>query len=201
MWSSRCLVVQASEPFGEVAFSLPLREKPARRIGRRWLRLGLAAALVIAAGTGAGLRAQAAVCWKGRQDQCERACAAGSLRSCNTLGVMHDEGTDAPLDHERAVQLYEQACSGGNATACGNLALSALVGEGMAADPRRAAALFAWACRADPADEARSCRELAGLYRRGSGIARDDGRAARLLQLACRHGDRQACSALAGTER
>src|SRR5690349_3755945 len=48
----------------------------------------------------------------------EEACNRGGVQACAYLAVMHDAGKGAPLDHLRAVQLYQKACGGGFAPAC-----------------------------------------------------------------------------------
>jgi TPR repeat protein len=109
----------------------------------------------------------------------EKACDAGHLESCRSLGVLYERSPVVAPDQTRARALFQKACDGGNAAGCGNLAVQ-LESEGK----DRALGLYRKACELG---NVLGCFNGAQLLRRGG----DDRGALPLVEKACRLGGNQ----------
>src|SRR5258708_22989870 len=69
-------------------------------------------------------------------------CEKAKYASCNSLGLMYEEGNGAEKDAKRAEELYRRACDGGHANGCTNLGVLYQNGVGVAKDTRRTSMLY-----------------------------------------------------------
>jgi TPR repeat protein len=77
----------------------------------------------------------------------DRACVAGCLDSCHSLGNMARDGDGIAVDPVRAAAAYKAGCDGGFAPSCEGLGNLYRAGQGVAKNPARSKQLFARACR------------------------------------------------------
>ncbi len=75
-------------------------------------------------------------------------CKKANYASCDSLGLMYEEGDGVAKDAKRAEELYRRACDGGHANGCTNLGVLYQNGNGVAKDAARAAKLYQRACDA-----------------------------------------------------
>src|SRR5260370_12019002 len=95
-------------------------------------------------------------------------CEKAKYASCNSLGLMYEEGNGAEKDAKRAEELYRRACDGGHANGCTNLGVLYQNGVGVAKDTGRAAKLYQGAC---DRDSVTGGSNLGALYDSGDGRA------------------------------
>src|SRR5258707_12288715 len=81
-----------------------------------------------------------------RVAQLSAECEKAKYASCNSLGLMYEEGNGAAKDVKRAGELYRRACDGGHANGCTNLGLLYQTGFGVAKDAGRDASRYQGAC-------------------------------------------------------
>lgn len=110
-----------------------------------------------------------------------QAVALGVARANTLLGVMALQGIDEPVNHTRALILYELAAKAGDGAAFTNLGFAYLRGEGVTKDAGRAAQ---WFERGAGENSTPAIVQLADMMLDGMGVAKDDKRAAELLDRA-----------------
>jgi TPR repeat protein len=125
----------------------------------------------------------------------QKACAAGNLEACMSLGVMYEFAEGVPQDYAQALTLYQRVCDGGEPQGCGQLGSLYAHGRGVPLDYGRAIDLFQAACQAG---EPRSCGQLGGMYVRAHGVPQDFAQALTLLERACNGGSANGCVGLGG---
>src|SRR6267378_250186 len=103
--------------------------------------------------------AAAAIPQQGRDRvaQLSAECEKAKYASCNSLGLMYEEGNGAAKDAKRAEELYRRACDRGSFTACSNLGAMYGSGDGIAKDEKVAIKLYQQAC---DGGEGRGCKNL-----------------------------------------
>src|SRR5258708_27877635 len=128
--------------------------------------------------------AAAAIPQQGRDRvaQLSAECEKAKYASCNSLGLMYEEGDGAEKDAKRAEELYRRACDGGHANGCTNLGVLYQNGVGVSKDTRRAAKLYQGAC---DRGSFTACSNLGAMYGSGDGVAKDEKVAIKLYQRAC----------------
>jgi TPR repeat protein len=118
----------------------------------------------------------------------ERACAGGSGKGCNGLGVFAQRSD--PPDTTAAREHYERACEMGYAGGCYNLGQMHRFGVGTGADLAAAAGWYERACDGGHGD---GCAALGTLYWGESAILADADKAAALFEKACKLDVAAAC--------
>jgi TPR repeat protein len=124
----------------------------------------------------------------------DRACAAGELQACETLGdllIRGVEGDKASADPKRGVAVLSKVCDAGVADACKRLAYAFDSGETLPADAAQAGVFEEKACTAG---DVTSCFMAAVRHETGRGVDADAAHAVRLYDTACAKGTGDACS-------
>src|SRR5260370_23865518 len=110
----------------------------------------------------------------------------GNYGSCDSLGLMYEEGDGVAKDGKRAEELYRRACDGGHANGCTNLGVLYQNGNGVAKDAARAAKLYQRAC---DGGSFMGCSNLGAVYGNGDGLAKDKKVTIKVYQRACGGGE------------
>lgn len=129
-------------------------------------------------------------CKYGDVQDCVTQCDRGDVGSCVVLGDMHRLGERAPLNPQRAKELFQRACDKDDALGCSALGSLLYNGDGLAKDPAGAASLFQRACDGGNAE---ACGNLGRLNLLGNGVPKDETRGIALLGRACQGGDARSC--------
>lgn len=112
------------------------------------------------------------------------ACEAGQPEACGNWGVLFEHGLGVPVDHDRALALYDRACDEEDLQACVRLGVARLATEGTLGE------VEAQLRRACDEDVARGCTALA------QGLPAADDDIGALLERGCALGDARGCRLL-----
>jgi hypothetical protein len=121
-----------------------------------------------------------------------KACELGRLDACSLAARAVREGSGAPRDPKKALDLDARACAKGGATACADLGLALHVAVGKARDEAGSIAAYRRACELG---DGGGCEALGAIYWSGSGVKIDRARAFDLFVSACEIGH-SGCAAL-----
>jgi TPR repeat protein len=122
----------------------------------------------------------------------QRGCELGSAVACGNLGYMLLDGTGAPPDEGRGLDLLGRACDGSSWEFC--VVLGNYYFDGAHEDAPRATSFYDRACRGG---FQAACADLAAALQIGKGAAKNTKRAAELYEPACKAGVAIACTGLA----
>ena len=125
----------------------------------------------------------------------ERAADAGSLRAIKNLAAAYSSGAGAPVDKERAAELYQKGADMGDIDSMCVLASMCRNGDGIPVDKARAAELYRAAAELGDAD---AQYDLAFMLDAGEGVPQDRAEAESLFRLSADQGDTDACLCLGG---
>jgi len=128
-----------------------------------------------------------------------KACAGGSGKGCNGIGVMLQRGVGGMgKDLKLAQQRYAEACAKGYAGGCYNLGQLYRTGAVGKKDLAKAAGYFERACAGKDGD---GCAALGAAHWDGAGVEQDRALAAEFFELACQKDIARGCNNLGITQR
>src|SRR5260370_32716914 len=113
-------------------------------------------------------------------------CKKANYASCDSLGLMYEDGDGVAKDAKRAEELYRRACDGGHANGCTNLGVLYQNGNGVVKDGARAAKLYQRAC---DGGSFMGCSNLGAGDGNGDGLAKDKKVTIKVYQRACGGGE------------
>ncbi len=119
-----------------------------------------------------------------------RACTAGSMNGCASLGYLFQLGEGVARDYARALDLDSKACKAASSFACGDLGELYSEGLGVAQNDPLAFSLESKAC---DAGDAYGCNNLGGRYRYGAGTSIDLDKARQYYARSCQLGVQYGC--------
>jgi len=127
--------------------------------------------------------------------QFAKACDAGAVEACGSLGEMYATGQGVKANGKLAAPTLAKACDGGIAKACGTLGTLFDAGNGVSNNKERAFALFGSACAKS---DMTACYHQGRLYESGAGVGggRNLELAAANYQKSCDAGIADACAGL-----
>lgn len=120
----------------------------------------------------------------------ERGCALGNRYACVNAADRHFDGTGTPVDHRRALGLYESACPE-DGYACTKAGFLHLAGTNVPTDHARAAFAYHRGCDAGNAD---GCAGYGYLFEQGLGVTANLPVAEQLYGDACGRGSGIGCN-------
>ena len=164
----------------------------------RLVKLGVAAAVVLAFATPAAppARADVAAGWAAYLSgdygtavaELEPAAEAGDAEAQFYMGTLRAHGAGLPRDYGASLEWYRRAAEQGHAGAQFAIGLLYHDGAGGGAIPRDPAEAAIWLTRAAEGGNAMAQHLLGRMYRRGSGVPKDQAQAVKWSLAAARRG-------------